>query len=255
MARRPAYRRMPNLGIHDPPEPSPDVLSGEAREEWDRAYEQAHRAYRDAGIAESSAWRVVRMGYEETSDRMWNACANGQCVPWPKPAMLPAPKTDLVGLGVLIEYGYVDREGNLHIKQPDRQMPPILWWDDVQKLLYAFPGTPYPGCMLEKNPGTLQGDVPGAQVYKRWTKRNPQCVDSLKIPILKMKCVGVGDTVSYRSDKWKKERSDDPRVPGYQEYIHKHWHGVWVWQDRETDPRAIIIQGGALDLHPKGLIH
>ena len=254
MARRPAYRRTPNLGIHDPPEPSPDTLSGEARAEWDRAYQQAHQKYNDAGIASSTAWRTVRMGWEESSDRMWQACDNGMCVPWPRPQMLPQPATDLVGLGVLIEYGYVDRDGDLRINQPDREHPPILWWDDVRKMLYAFPGSPYPGCMLESTSLLNPQETEGAEVYKKWTKRNPQCTDRIMIPIVQMRCVGVADTVSYRSDKWKK-KSDDPRVIGSQEYIHKHWRDVWVWQDRVNDPRAIIIQGGALDLHPKGLIH
>lgn len=245
-----AQRRRPNLGIYDPPEPNVRVLPETAREQWDAAYQQALEIYGDKGVAETTAWRNVRMNWRPGAGRLWEACANGRCVPWPRSMMLPQPQTDLVGLGVLVEYGFVDRRGDLQLRITDRNHPPILWWDDEQKILYAFPGTNYPGCML-----MAPDDVKrGREIYKKWTKRQADCASEIEIPIVRMTCSGAADTVSYRSDKWKKKMVD-PRVVGAQEYIHKHWHDVWLWQDDDGDPSAIMIQGGALDVHEKGIIH
>lgn len=241
----------PGMGIYDPPEPSTSVLPPDAKQVWDAAYEQAMKSYGDAGIAESTAWRKVKLSWKPTAANQWEQCTGGMCRPWPAPQKLPAPASDLIGLGVLVEYGYIDRKGTLIVWGMDQQMPPILWWDDKRKALYAFPGTPYPPCML-LNP---QRDSNAAKLYETWTKRKPECgLTELTIPLPKMTCVGASDTVSYRSDKWK-AKHDDPRVVGAQEYIHKHWHEVWTWIDNVKNPKAIMIQGGELDMHAKGIIH
>jgi len=246
---RAARSRRPNLGIYDPPEPSTGVLSPEAKAQWDRSFEQAMEIYGDRGIAETAAWRRVRMSFRPGANRSWEQCSGGQCKPWPRPQMLPVPNSDLVGLGVLIEYGFIDRNGDLQLRAPDLDFPPILYWDDARKMLYAFPGTPYPACML-KPPKQSNG----AEIYKKWTKRDADCISQIQIPIVRMQCMGPSDTISYRSDKWK-PKMDDPRVHGAQEYIHKNWHDVWLWQDDPADPSAIMIEGGALDVHAKGIIH
>jgi len=245
-------RRNANIGIYDPPEPSVKVLPDSAKQLYDGAFEQAMTVYRDKGIAESTAWRRTRMAWREGSQRTWEACSGGTCVPWPAAQKLPKPKSDLVGLGVLVEYGYIGKDGVLRVWATDPDQPPILWWDAGSKMLYAFPGTPYPACMLDRQYNTSGSTE---QLYETWTKRKPVCgVTDMQIPAVKIHCVGAADTVSYRSDKWN-ERIDDPRAYGAQEYIHKHWHDVWTWMDNEKNPRAIMIEGGELDVHAKGIIH
>jgi len=239
------------MGIYDPPEPNVNVLPDDAKVVWNATHGDAMTKYGDSGIAETTAWRKVRLSWKETSEGSWQKCSGGSCTPWPAPMKLPLPQKDLVGLGVLVEYGYIGRDGVLRVWGTNSDTPPILWWDDGSKSLYAFPGTPYPPCMLV-NP---QRDSHAAAIYETWTKRKPSCgLTELKIPTPIIKCVGAADTVSYRSDKWK-QKHDDTRVVGAQEYIHKHWHEVWTWMDNENKPTAIMITGGELDLHAKGIIH
>lgn len=247
--------RRSNMGIYDPPEPSTGVLSPQARRQWDAAYAQAMDLYGDKSIAETTAWRDVRMSWRPGGSKLWEACSVNGCVPWPRPQQLPRPQADLVALGVLIEYGYIDREHRLHVQSTDAYHPPILYWDDELKSLYAFPGQEYPACLIA-NPKTSADPKlrKAADVYKTWTKRQAECASTVEVPIVNIQCLGVADSTSYRSDKWK-GKQDDPRVQTAQEYIHKHWHEVWLWQDSVQNPRAIMIEGGELDLHAKGIIH
>lgn len=251
------------LGIHDPPEPSINALPPDARARWDEAYAASMAAYNRPDVAEATAWRTVRLSYApaDANGRTWARCANNRCVKWPNARRLPMPKSELVGLGVLIEYGLVDPRGQLHVIPMDRDTPPILWWDNVGKRLYAFPGQTYPGCDII--PKDMEEAV---RVYRRWTKnRKPNCASQVVVPDVKVHAVGVADTISYRSDKFdggselrvvelRGTPIQDPTMPKSQEYIHKHWHDVWTWQD-SGDPEAIMIEGGALDLHAKGIIH
>lgn len=258
MARR-TYNGQ-RIGIHDPPEPSKNVLPPEARARWEQAYAGSMEAYNRPDVAEATAWRTVRLSWKKVG-RTWVRCANDRCTRWPAARKLPFPKSELVGLGVLIEYGLVDPQGTLHVVTFDRGEPPLLWWDDVGKRLYAFPGQNYPGCDII--PANAEQAV---RLYQKWAKgRKPRCRSQVEVPDVKVHAVGVADTVSYRSDKYDGDSQlrvielrgvpvQDPTMPEAQEYIHKHWHDVWTWQD-SGDPEAIMIEGGALDVHSKGIIH
>ncbi len=241
--------RRRNLGIHDPPHPSTRVLPDEARALYEGAYEKALTNYGDKETARATAWRTVRMRFRKAG-RQWDRCSGRDCG-WPAAMMLPLPKTELVGLGVLVEYGFVDRAGELQIRN-FRGHEPILWWDDKRKALYAFPTTSYTSCLTRADVKRETTDT-----YHRWHQREAECVTEVEVPEIRVQAVGASDTISYRSDKWH-DRNPDPRVRGAQEYIHHHWHEVWTFQDRDDArkrPEAIFIAGGALALHERGLIH
>lgn len=255
--------RHDNLGVYDPPEPPVRVLPPEAQERWQEVYDLAMQVYRRNEVAEATAWRTIRLSFQPGADGSWTRCANNRCQAWPSSQTLPQPEFTPVGLGVLIEYGYVDKQGELYIVELDREHPPVVYWDDAGKRLYAFPGIEYGSCDLvppEMNEA--------AKVYQMWAKgRPPQCTNNVEFPHVKMQAVGMADTISYRSDKFDGPSQleiivdangvprQDPRMPDAQEYIHKHWHDVRTWQDKPTNPTVIMIEGGALDVHAKGIIH
>ncbi len=241
--------RRRNLGIHDPPHPSVRTLPEDARALYEQSFDEAMDVYHDKETAEATAWRTVRLKFRKAK-RQWKRCSGRDCG-WAAPMVLPPPKVDLVGLGVLVEYTFVDRNGELQ-RRNFRGHEPILWWDDKRKALYAFPRTSYTACLVRAKISRS-----ALETYERWHQRQTECATEVSVPDVRVKPVGVADTVSYRSDKWH-ERSDDPRVRGAQEYIHHHWHDVWTFQDRDDArqrPEAIFIAGGALDLHERGLIH
>lgn len=241
--------RAGKLGIYDPPLPSPRQLDDDARRVYDAAYADAVKQYRDDETAQATAWRTVRMQWKKQGKRSWQRCANGSCG-WPAGMMLPEPG-DLVGLGVLVEYAFIDRKGELQVRRFAGDEP-TLYWDETNKAMYAFPTTSYGACSLYDRPGAEAVDT-----YERWTQRKPECFSEIEIPAATMLALGPSDTVSYRSDKWH-DKNPDPRVRGAQEYIHHHFTDVWTFQDTD-DPRrrpdVIFVTGGHLDLHERGLIH
>jgi len=261
MAARNRYGR---LGVHDPPEPDIRVLPADAQARWHEVYADAMEAYGRKDVAEATAWRTVRLSWRPGNGRTWMRCTNNRCVAWPRARMLPKPRSKLVGLGVLIEYGYVDADGALQVVKANPASPPMLYWDNVAKRLYSFPYAGYGTCDVIPPTPDMQEAV---KTYKKWAKgRAPQCASTVRAPKTEIFAAGVADTVSYRSDKYdgKSELriielrgvpTQDPRMPDAQEYIHKHWHDVWTWVDDEDDPYAIMIEGGALDVHAKGIIH
>ncbi len=241
-------RRNALSSIHDPKDPSPRTLPNEAREEWDEAYRNAAEVYDENYLVKRAAWREIRLRWNRTGKKTWARCQNGLCY-WPDPIALPEPQADLVGLGVLVEYVYLTPQGRIRKIEIDRDHPPILWWDDDLKILYMFPHQAYPECRP-----IPEGMDEAVDTFERWNKREPECYDELEIPDVDIFAVGAADSLSYASDKWK-DPDPDPRLRAAQEYIHDHWYDVWVWQDRERDPSVIMIEGGELDLHQKGLIH
>lgn len=234
--------------IYDPPDPSPRTLPNEVRAEWDDAFAKAHDVYQKKDLARRSAWREVQMRWRQTGKKTWARCRDGVCY-WPKPMEIPMPASDLVGLGVLVEYVYITRGGTLRAIELDRSHPPILWWDEERKILYAFPHQEYPACRP-----IPEGMEEAQETYRRWHQRDPQCYDDIDVPDVRIRAVGAADSLSYASDKWN-DTNPDTALRDAQEYIHEHWYDVWTWQDRERDPRVIIIEGGELDLHERGLIH
>jgi hypothetical protein len=246
-------RNSKKLGIYDPPDPSPRVLPDDARAQWEAAYEGGLAAYNDKETAKATAWRTVEMSWSETSRGRWNRCKNGRCELWPQPRVLPHPG-NLTWLGVLVEYAWVDYNGELQIRA-FKQDPPDLYWDKTNKWMISAPNAPHPGC----NPITpdLARQLRDAiETYETWHARAPECTDQVRIPAVQLHAMGPSDSVSYRSDKWH-DRDHDPEVRKAQEYIHKHWKDVWTWQDVDDDgrPNVILVYGGAFDLHERGLIH
>ena len=135
----------------------------------------------------------------------------------------------------------------------DAKHPPILWWDQGRKALYAFPKQEYPSC-------TEQEDFVSPEAiaeYEKWHQRAPECFSEVSIPDVKVKPVGAADSLSYASDKWN-DADPDPALKNAQQYIHTHWYDVWVWQNTPANgavPDVILIHGGEMDLHERGLIH
>lgn len=251
MARRLKLRRSNALpSIHDPPDPSPRQLPDDARREWDQAYVEAYDVYGKKDLAQRAAWREVKLRWKQTGKKTWRRCSNGICY-WPDGGVVPMPVKALIPLGVLVEYVYVDRRGDLQVKKLDRKHPPILWWDDGRKMLYAFPKQPYP-TECKPIPSSM---FEAFDLFHTWHQRDPECFLHVPIPDVDVKAVGASDSVSYASDKWN-EDDPDPALTQAQEYIHNHWYDVWIWQDTtQGTPNAILIRGGELDLHPRGLIH
>ena len=254
MSSRRRYRRGNDLpSIHDPPDPSPRILPPEARAEWGDAYRDGHDVYDKDDLAQRAAWRTIKLRWKQTGKKTWRRCQDGVCR-WPSAARTPEPEAVLVGLGVLVEYVFIDKRGRLHVRELDRGHPPILWWDDERKAIYAFPKQKYPACAPIPN-ALDEATEAAAEVYERWHQRDPECFTDVRVPDLKLHAVGAGDSISYASDKWN-DPDPDPRLLEAQEYIHDHWYDVWVWQNTDRGiPSVIIIEGGELDLHEKGLIH
>ena len=160
----------------------------------------------------------------------------------------------------MIEYVYLDPKEKPRVQTLNRQHPPLLWWDDKRKALYAFPKQEYPSCT------PIPHDMGSAtRGYEKWHQREPQCYGldviraedliDLSIPDVTIRAIGAADSVSYASDKWEDD-DPDPRLLQAQEYIHDHWYDVWVWTDTNRGvPNVIMIEGGELDAHEKGLIH
>lgn len=240
--------RAGKLGIYDPPLPSPRHLENDARALYDEAYADAFKQYHDDETATATAWRTVRMKWKKQGKRSWQRCANGSCG-WPPDMVVPEPG-DLTALGVLIEYAFIDKQGELQVRrfQPDE---PTLYWDEKNKAMYAFPTQRYQTCSQR------QSNSGARETYERWHQRQATCFDDIEIPAVTMRCLGPSDTVSYRSDKWH-DKVEDPRVRGAQEYIHHHFTDVWTYQDIDDPrrrPNVIFVTGGHLDLHERGLIH
>jgi len=260
-----ARKNYGRLGIHDPPEPDPSVLPADARARWEEVYADSFEAYGRKDVARATAWRTVRMSWRPGGKGPWMRCTNDRCQVWPRPRRVPRPKSTLAGHGVLIEYGYVDADGQLQVRGVDQERPPVLYWDKVGKRFYVFPYASYGSCdPIDESTPQMKA---GVQAYRTFHKgRKPQCSAKIQAPDVDIFAVGVSDTVSYRSDKFD-GRSElqivelrgvpmqDPRAPSATPYIHKHWRDVWTWMDDENDPYVIVIEGGALDVHSKGIIH
>lgn len=252
--------RNPLQSIHDPPDPSVGTLPNKAKAEWEQAYEKSFRAYErppedqvpdQKGLAKRAAWRTIKLTWKQTGSDTWRRCEGGACY-WPAPMDAPDPLSVLVGLGVLIEVVYIDKVGKIHTKPFDKKHPPILWWDDKLKALFAMPKAPYPKCQAPdfSDPAIVEA----ANTYKRWHQRDAQCESKQALPDVELRAVGAADSVSYASDKWN-DRDPDPRLVNAQKYIHNHWYDVWIWMDDAKSPNLVVIEGGELDLHERGLIH
>lgn len=243
--------RIRNDEAHEPANPSPQVLHGDARRFWNEVEEQAWEIYGEHAeqhsIPEKTAWKAVRMRFEPHGN-VWVPKRHAeQEIPY----ILPNPG-DTAWLGKLIEYVWITSEGEIY-KRSFGDTPPDLWWNKDQKTLYSFPTAHVPDqCLII--PPDLDAT---AEMFKTWSQRNAKCANLIDVPMVRMYPRGAADSVSYRSDKWHDE-NPDPRLSGSGEYIHMHGDRVWVWEDttdvHET-PNAIMIRGGRLDVEERGIIH
>lgn len=230
----------------EPPNPSPDVLPSSLRNFWDGVEQQAENIYVDDQfeIAEKSAWRAVRMNFVEQEGQWRNYPVDP-----PLPLVLP-DVGDCVVLGKLLEYAYITTEARIVHRKFDDGTPPDLLWNPEQQTLYAFPTTTFPEVC-----NVIERDMQDtAHVFKRWSQRDADCQRIVAVPMARLRPVGAGDTIVYRSDKWH-DKNWERGLPGSQEYIHIFGDDVWVWEDNVRHPNAVMIRGGRLDVEERGIIH
>lgn len=238
--------------IHPPPDPNPRVLKGEAQAFWERVREEAYAYYSTAGapkpekVAAKTAWRAVRMHWEERNGKWVRRRSK---LRRPAKTVVPDPG-DLITLGKLLEYAWLDNDGVLNVRKWEEE-PPNLYWNHEQKALYSFPQVPE-ATVCE--PITEDLAEVAAQ-FEMWAQRKPNCVHPFEIDAdIIMIPSGVGDSVAYRSDKWHIKNSV-PYLENSQEYFHQFSDGVWISQDDDTSPHAILMRGGKLDVEERGIIH
>lgn len=238
-------------GIHVPNNPSPRTIKpAEARQFWDKAKKVAQDYYGSDDTASHTAWRALRTFYKER-DGQWTRRQGDRVLL--DPSRLPAAPVgepgDLVTLGVILEYTFLDPEANLIVRRFPDADPPKLYWQHDTKVLWVFPGTGMEEC---SNP---YESPQAAREFKRWAQRNAECRQVIDVPATTVTLQGMADTVVYRSDKWHGRNHDQLRMPGSQEYIHQFGQGVGVWQDQGNPPSALCFQGGCLDMEERGIIH
>jgi hypothetical protein len=243
-------------GIHLPKDPSPRKLKGLAREVWRKAYDVALRVYsgneKVEELASKTAWKTVRLFFLDPTKAATFRPA------LPKPGFTPRSELgvpgELVQLGYLLEYTYIDGLANLVVVDW-KDDPPRLYWDDEHRTLYIFPGAQVSDCQrpAKKGSGGLR------RLYKlfvMWAQRKPKCEFWVDVPDpnTPMELVGQLDTEVYRSDKWH-NANPEPSHQGSQEYIHQHGDGVSIWSSTDPQNPAIAIMGGCLDVESRGIIH
>jgi len=245
----------------EPSNPSPDVLPPDARALWDDVALQSQEIYGEHAdqheLPEKSAWRTVRMHWQKNG-RTWVP----KNLKYELPFVLPSPE-DVAWLGLLIEYVWITPDGELFKRDwtkkngkpiPDeKQNAPALWWSKESKTLFAFPTTKTAGPCLP-----IDADMKDqAEMFRRWAQRNAECQLGFEVPRARMHWRGMGDSLSYRSDKWN-DRNEERGLPGSREYIHTHTDGVGVYEDTldiNQDPNIVVIRGGQLDVEERGIIH
>lgn len=231
--------------------PSPDILPPEARALWDNMARQSNEIYGEHAaphdIPQKSAWRTVRMHWTQQG-RSWVQ----KSPPKELPFVLPSPE-DVAWLGLLIEYVWITPDGEILKRVFEDEDPPDLWWSKEQKTLFSFPTTETAGPCLP-----IEADMKDqAEMFRRWAQRNAQCQLGFEVPKARMYWRGMGDSLSYRSDKWN-DRNEERGLPGSKEYIHTHTDGVGVYEDTtniEKTPNIVVIRGGHLDVEERGIIH
>lgn len=261
---RARYAYAINDSIHDPPEPSPSALgSGETRALWDSVNEQALDYYGETDFAERTAWRVVRLHYTNDGHTM-RLRRNPLTQP---PLVMPHPGNTTI-IGKALEYVWVTPSGDMQIRNFPDDNPPDIMWSPSLKALMIFPHQHLDEvCVPLQNPRRTSREAmrnfvdapsrtdPAVVMFKRWSEREAKCAKPFEVPEVTVKSMGPADTVVYRSDKWHDENTRRA-LEGSQDYIHTFGPDTpWIWQDNDKDPTAIMIRGGKLDAHERGIIH
>jgi hypothetical protein len=239
--------------IHPPPDPSLRVLDVDARAFWDDVFEEAYAYYSSSGapkpkeVAERTAWRAVRMHWGPSGRMGKWSIKQDSSLPSGKKRIPDSGKTII--LGKLLEYVWINENGSLDVRRWTSS-PPDLHWDQSRKCLCVYPNVPdQVAC------GPIPADMRDeAALYQEWSQRPAKCAQQFSANIDLVRPMGVGDSVAYRSDKWH-DRSPSPYLEDSQEYFHQFSDGNVIWQDSDTSPNAIMMQGGNLAVIDRGIIH
>lgn len=268
----------------------------EVREVWQNAYTlardyyTAERAPSPDNIARNTAWKTVKMFWEEPKKgrfRMRNPTApviageyRGETIFVGEEQPMPTPGRT-AGICKLLELTWIAADGNLQVQRFQEPGLPDVFWNRRTKILYMFPD-------VELGPGQCVVDVPRRQshgrrlfgrladlfspleddesdvfigledqveMYRIWSKRDPRCRHELMVPEDDIVAFGVADTIVYRSDKWEDEPNPHPDKLGSQEYLHQYGLDVAIEETPENPPAAIVIRGGKLDVLEGGIAH
>jgi hypothetical protein len=241
--------------IHPPADPNVRVLDSQARAFWESVYEDAYEYYSSANapkptaVAARTAWRAVRMHWEAPGGRGKTWIRRRPSLATPRTQLMPDPG-DLIILGKILEYVWINADGSLDVRQWATS-PPDLYWNRTQKILYAFPNVP-DQTVCHPVPEDMAAE---AKMFKRWAQRHAHCMRTFDLHTEDtINAMGVGDAIAYRSDKWH-DASTNPYLDDSQEYFHQFSDGNWIWQDSDTSPSAILMRGGQLDVEERGIIH
>lgn len=235
---------------------------------WRGAYEDARdyyvaeRAPFPDNLARNTAWKTVKMFWEEPRRgqfRMRNPNEpvvagkyKGQTIHIGEERPIPEPgKT--TGLCKLIEVTWIAADGTLQVQAWEEPGLPDVFWNKKSKILYMFPN-------LELENGLCGEDVfiglqDQVKMFRTWAKRRPRCRYELDAPKEPIVAYGIADTIVYRSDKWQKEPNPHPDKLGSQEYLHQFGLDVAIEETPEDPPPAIVVRGGKLTVLEGGIAH
>lgn len=232
--------------VYSPEPEDPSDLPAANLRAWQKGFAAAQQLYGDVAEADKacaqSAWRYVSALYEQDgygAKRKWTIEGQRDFAPVPE---------SFVSLGRVREIAAINQKGLQQLEWPDTAKLPYLFWCQRTREAWVIPN-------LELQ-ASDEGYHPEAGVYKRWTRRKMRQVLTGYMPAeVDLFCLGIGDSISYRSDKWG-DVNQNPNLSGSQEYYHMHsGNGVRVWVNDLESPTIIRVVGGWLDLHDKGLIH
>lgn len=243
-------------------------MQTEVRDVWHNAYEDAvgyytaERAPSPDNLARNTAWKTVKMFWDEPRRgqfRMRNPNEpviagkyKGETIHIGEERPLPAPgKT--ADLCKLIELTWISVDGMLQVQAFGEPGLPDVFWNKKTKILYMFPE-------LELGEGVCGDDVfigvrEQVKMFRIWSKRDPSCVYELSAPEEPVVAYGIADTIVYRSDKWQKEPNPHPDKLGSQEYLHQFGLDVAVEETPGNPPPAIVVRGGKLTVLGGGIAH
>jgi len=238
----------------------------EVREVWFDAYENAKDYYTSQrapfpdNLAKNTAWKTVKMFWEEPRSgrfRMRNPnepvlagaykgtqIGIGQKIPFEEPAKTAA-------LCKLIELSWIASDGSLQVQRFEPPGIPDVFWNKKRKTLYMFPE-------LELGEGVCGDDVfiglrDQFKMFRTWAKRDPRCRYELTVPQEPVIALGVADTIVYRSDKWQDEPNPHPDKQGSQEYLHQFGLDVAIEETPGDPPPVIQVRGGKLTVLEGGI--
>lgn len=238
----------------------------DVREVWQNAYERAHEYYKRErapspdNIARNTAWKTVKMFWDEPrkgqfralnpNDGVLAGTYRNQPIYIGEPEPMPPPEKTAT-LCKLVELTWLAADGNLQVQRFGEPGLPDVFWNRHTNTLYVFPHVEMGAgeCAVQEHgarrraPGrgilanlakmvgltsrlsapddTFIGLEDQAKMYELWAKRPPTCRHELSVPDDPIVGYGVADTIVYRSDKWEDAPNPHPDKLGSQEYLHQ----------------------------------